>query len=82
LVRAVRPDDGPGLAEAYGQLSETSHYRRFFTGKPHLSEQSLAYFTNVDHRDHEAVVTVMPGSGQLVGVWGSRTRPPVLTWSF
>jgi hypothetical protein len=82
LVRAVRPDDGPGLAEAYGQLSETSRYRRFFTGKPHLSEQSLAYFTNVDHRDHEAVVTVVPGSGQLVGVWGSRTRPPVLTWSF
>ena len=68
LVRAVRPDDGPGLAEAYGQLSETSRYRRFFTGKPHLSEQSLAYFTDVDHRDHEAVVAVVPGSGQLVGV--------------
>jgi RimJ/RimL family protein N-acetyltransferase len=68
LVRAVRPDDGPGLAEAYDQLSETSRYRRFFTGKPHLSEQSLAYFTDVDHRDHEAVVAVVPGSGQLVGV--------------
>jgi len=68
LVRAVRPDDGPGLAEAYDQLSETSRYRRFFTGKPHLSEQSLAYFTDVDHRDHEALVAVVPGSGQLVGV--------------
>ena len=67
-VRAVRPDDGPGLAEAYGQLSQTSRYRRFFTGKPHLSEQSLAYFTDVDHHDHEAVVAVVPGSGQLVGV--------------
>src|SRR6266566_5089407 len=68
LVRAVRPDDGPGLAEAYDQLSENSRYRRFFTGKPHLSEQSLAYFTDVDHRDHEAVVAVVSGSGQLVGV--------------
>jgi len=68
LVRAVRPDDGPGLAEAYDQLSQTSRYRRFFTGKPHLSEQSLAYFSDVDHRDHEALVAVVPGSGQLVGV--------------
>lgn len=67
LVRAMRPDDGPGLAEAYDQLSETSRYRRFFTGKPHLSEQSLAYFTDVDHRDHEALVAVVPGSEQLVG---------------
>ena len=68
LVRALRPDDGPGLAEAFEQLSETSRYRRFFTAKPHLSEQSLAYFTNVDHHDHEALVAVAPGSRQLVGV--------------
>jgi RimJ/RimL family protein N-acetyltransferase len=60
LLRALRPDDGPGLAEAFEQLSETSRYRRFFTAKPHLSEQSLAF--------HEALVAVAPGSGQLVGV--------------
>jgi RimJ/RimL family protein N-acetyltransferase len=68
LVRALRPDDGPGLAEAFEQLSETSRYRRFFAAKPHLSEQSLAYFTDVDHHDHEALAAVAPGSGQLVGV--------------
>jgi RimJ/RimL family protein N-acetyltransferase len=68
LVRAVRPDDAPGLAEAYEQLSETSRYRRFFAVKPHLSEQSLAYFTNVDHHDHEALIAVAPDSGRLVGV--------------
>ena len=68
LLRALRPDDGPGLAEAFEQLSETSRYRRFFAVKPHLSERSLAYFTDVDHRDHEALVAVAPGSGQLVGV--------------
>ena len=68
LVRAVRPDDGPGFTEAFEQLSETSRYRRFFTVKPHLSEQSLAFFTDVDHHDHEALVAVAPGSGQLVGV--------------
>ncbi len=68
LVRALRPDDGPGLAEAFEQLSETSRYRRFFAAKPHLSEQSLAYFTDVDHHDHEALVAVAPDSGQLIGV--------------
>ncbi len=68
LVRALRADDGPGLAEAFEQLSETSRYRRFFAVKPLLSEQSLAYFTDVDHHDHEALVAVAPGSGQLVGV--------------
>jgi RimJ/RimL family protein N-acetyltransferase len=68
LLRVLRPDDGPGLAEAYEQLSETSRYRRFFTAKPHLSEQSLAFLTDVDHHNHEALVAVAPGSGQLVGV--------------
>jgi RimJ/RimL family protein N-acetyltransferase len=68
LVRTLRPDDAPGLTEAYGQLSDASRYRRFFTAKPHLSEQSLALLTAVDHRDHEALVAVAPGSGQLVGV--------------
>jgi RimJ/RimL family protein N-acetyltransferase len=68
LIRAVRPADAPGLAEAFEQLSETSRYRRFFTVKPHLSERSLAYFTDVDHHDHEALVALAPGSRQLVGV--------------
>jgi RimJ/RimL family protein N-acetyltransferase len=67
-IRALRPDDGPGLTEAFEQLSETSRYRRFFSVKPRLSEQSLAFFTDVDHRDHEALVAVTPDSGKLVGV--------------
>ena len=68
LVRAIRPADAPGLVEAFEQLSETSRYRRFFTVKPHLSERSVIFFTDVDHHDHEALVAVAPGSGQLVGV--------------
>ena len=68
LVRALSPEDGPGLAEGFERLSETSRYRRFFTAKPRLSEQTLAFLTDVDHHDHEALVAVAPGSGQLVGV--------------
>ncbi len=68
LVRALRPEDAPGLAEAFEQLSETSRYRRFFTAKLRLSEQCLAFLTAVDHHDHEALVAVAPCSGQLAGV--------------
>ncbi len=68
LVRPLRPDDGPGLAEAFEQLSETSRYRRFFAVKPRLSEGTLAVLTDVDHHDHEALVALAPDSGQLVGV--------------
>jgi len=68
LVRTLRPDDAPALAEGFEQLSETSRYRRFFTGVPHLSKQSLAFLTTIDHHDHEALVAVEPGSGQLLGV--------------
>jgi len=68
LIRALRPDDAPGLAEAFEQLSETSRYRRFFAVKPRLSEESVAFFTDVDHRDHEALGAMTPDSRQLVGV--------------
>ena len=68
LVRPLRPGDGPGLAEAFEQLSETSRYRRFFAVKPRLSEENLTFFTDVDHRDHEALAAMTPDSGQLVGV--------------
>jgi len=68
LIRTLRPEDGPSLARGFEQLSETSRHRRFFTVMPHLSEQALAYLTAVDHHDHEALVAVAPGSGQLVGV--------------
>ena len=68
LVRALCPDDAPALAEGFEQLSEASRYRRFFTAKPHLSEQSLAFLTAIDHHDHEALVAVEPDSGQLLGV--------------
>jgi RimJ/RimL family protein N-acetyltransferase len=68
LVRELRPDDGPRLAEAYEHLSEISRYQRFFIAKPRLSEQTLALLTAVDHHDHEALVAVAPDSGQVVGV--------------
>jgi GNAT superfamily N-acetyltransferase len=43
-----------------------------------LSKRQLDYLTDVDHRDHEALVAVEPGSGDAVGVARYvRTRPGV-----
>src|SRR5258705_2728424 len=60
LVRAVRPDDGPGLAEAYDQLSETSRYRRVFSLQTHPSLQNPAHLSAVAHPEPEAAAPGRP----------------------
>ncbi|MDD7934750.1 GNAT family N-acetyltransferase [Actinomycetospora straminea] len=68
LVRSVEPGDAEELAAAYQALSETSAYQRFFTIMPQLSPQQLRFFTQVDHRDHEALGAVESEKGQGVGI--------------
>jgi acetyltransferase len=41
-------------------MSEESQYRRFLTGTPRLTDAQAAYFTDVDHVDHEAYVAHSP----------------------
>ncbi|MDD7967817.1 GNAT family N-acetyltransferase [Actinomycetospora lemnae] len=68
LVRSVEPGDAEELAAGYQSLSESSAYQRFFTVLPQLSPQQLRFFTQVDHRDHEALGAVAPETGQGVGI--------------
>jgi len=68
LVRSVEPCDAGELAAGYQLLSERSAYQRFFTILPRLSPQQLRFFTQVDHRDHEALGAVAPETGQGVGI--------------
>jgi RimJ/RimL family protein N-acetyltransferase len=68
LIRPMRSDDAPALAAAVEQLSEQSRYRRFHSVMPRLEAQMLTYLTDIDHHDHEALVAVAPGSGDIVGV--------------
>lgn len=58
LIRPVEPDDKQGLSEAFERLSEESRYRRFLTSQPRLTKTQLRYLTEVDHRDHEALVAL------------------------
>lgn len=68
LVRSVGPCDAEELAARYQLLSATSAFQRFFTVLPRLSPQQVRFFTEVDHRDHEALGAVAAETGQGVGI--------------
>jgi GNAT superfamily N-acetyltransferase len=68
LVRQVQPDDKQLLADGLRRLSPESRYRRFFRPLNEFSERDLAYLTEIDHRDHEALAGIDPETGDLVGV--------------
>ncbi len=56
VLRHIRPDDAPELRRAFERLSPESRYRRFFGGVGSLPDAALRYLTNVDGRDHVAIV--------------------------
>lgn len=58
LIRMVQPDDKDAFVDGFSRLSTRSRYRRFHTGLEELSEQQLAYLTEVDGTDHVAWVAL------------------------
>jgi GNAT superfamily N-acetyltransferase len=69
VVRRIRPDDKPRLADALGRLSATSVRGRFLAPKASFSARELRYLTEVDFRDHFAVVaTPSQRPGVILGV--------------
>ena len=67
-IRPVQSDDKPLLADAFAKLSGESRYRRFFTPLRELSAKQLAYLTELDHHDHEALLALDAPDGACVGV--------------
>jgi RimJ/RimL family protein N-acetyltransferase len=55
-VRAVRPEDGPAILDAFGKLDKDSVYRRFFSPKKELSGAELSSLTEVDLKQVVALV--------------------------
>ena len=55
-VRAIRPDDGPAILEAFRELDAESIYRRFFSPKKELSDAELKQLTDVDFQSVMALV--------------------------
>lgn len=81
-LREVEPGDKDALASGFRRMSPTSRYRRFFAPKDKLTDSDLRYLTEVDHRDHEAVVAIGPndepvGVARYVGVGDERAEVAV-----
>jgi RimJ/RimL family protein N-acetyltransferase len=68
LIRPIEPRDGEMLLAGFEMLSPESRYRRFFTPLTTLDSRWLTYLTEVDHRDHEALVAESVATGEPVGV--------------
>jgi RimJ/RimL family protein N-acetyltransferase len=68
LIRPVRPDDKELFLRGWQRFGEESRYRRFMGAKGGLTARDLAYFTEVDHVDHEALGARDAETGEGVGV--------------
>jgi RimJ/RimL family protein N-acetyltransferase len=55
-LRHIRPEDAEELRHAFDRLSPQSRYRRFFGAVNELTDEMLRYLTEVDGKDHVAIV--------------------------
>jgi acetyltransferase len=61
LIRPIRADDKRYLEIGLRHLSDESVHRRFLSPKRSFSRAELRYLTEVDGRDHVALVAEYPG---------------------
>jgi hypothetical protein len=65
-IRPARRTDRDLLVRGSERLSPESRYRRFLTPMAGLDAKTLRYLTDLDHRDHEAMIA-LDESGEGVG---------------
>lgn len=69
VIRSIEPGDKGLLAAGFRLLSDESRRRRFLAPKPRLTSGELRYLTEVDGRDHVALVAVeAEHSNHIAGV--------------
>lgn len=69
LIRPIEASDKLRLSAALGRLSRETIRRRFLAAKPRLSAAELRYLTEVDGRDHIALVASLASDpGPIVAV--------------
>ena len=68
LLRPLCSEDRDGLAALFARLSPESRRRRFLSPKHELAPQELAFFTDIDHVGHEAIVALDQRDDSIVGV--------------
>jgi GNAT superfamily N-acetyltransferase len=67
-IRQGRPSDGDLLVRGFYRLSPTSSYRRFLSASPLITRETVHNLTDIDHRDHEAMVALDERSGEGLGI--------------
>jgi RimJ/RimL family protein N-acetyltransferase len=65
-IRSIEPEDGPLVRTFYDELSDRSRRLRFLVPTSEISDEDLAYLTDVDHRRHEAIVAL--DGDRMIGV--------------
>ena len=68
LVRPIGPSDKPALRAAFERLGANSRHMRFLASKGRLTGGELAYFTEVDHVDHEALIATDTAGREILAV--------------
>jgi GNAT superfamily N-acetyltransferase len=68
LIRPVLPEDKPLFTAGFERFGERSRHRRFMGHKKRLTPHDLAFLTEVDHHDHEALGAINPEAGEGLGV--------------
>jgi RimJ/RimL family protein N-acetyltransferase len=85
VVRSLAGGEAAVVQQVFDGLSERSRYQRFLGAKPALSERDLAFLSDVDHDNHEALVAVDPVTGGAVGeahLVRDRTDPEIAEVAF
>jgi GNAT superfamily N-acetyltransferase len=67
-VRPIAATDKELIRQGFARLSPESRYRRFLSSMPALDDRALAYLTELDHHDHEALIALDVESHEAVGV--------------
>jgi GNAT superfamily N-acetyltransferase len=67
-VRPIKPTDKQLLLDAFERLGEESRFRSFPHPVKRLTDNELAYFTEADQHDHEALVAVGDQGTEPIGV--------------
>lgn len=68
LLRPIESGDAALLLAGFERLSPESRYRRFLAPTARLTGTQVAYLTQVDHRDHEAIIAIAAETGEGIGV--------------
>lgn len=68
LIRPIAAEDTGTMVAGFERLSEPSRRARFFTGIQRLSQTQLAYLTQLDHHNHEAIAAATAATREGIGV--------------